>query len=57
LTRELDDFFYHPRNAGWLRSGCKLRISCRKVVTLIRDAMPELRAPGSANNDIPRAGE
>ena len=57
LTRELDDFFYHPKNAGWLRNGFRLRISCRKVVALARDAMPELRAPGSARITVPRAYE
>ena len=50
LTRELDDFFYHPKNTVWLRSGCKLRISCRKIVALAREVMPELRTPGSARN-------
>ena len=57
LTRELDDFFYHPNNTGWLRSGFKLRISCRKIVALVRDVMPELRAPGSARNRLPVADE
>ncbi len=53
LTRELDEFFYHPKNTGWLRSGCKLRISCRKIVALAREVMPELRAPGSTRKSVP----
>jgi hypothetical protein len=53
LTRELDEFFYHPKNTGWLRSGCKLRISCRKIVALAREVMPELRAPGSTKKSVP----
>jgi hypothetical protein len=57
LTRELEDFFYHPRNGGWLRREFNLRVSCRKIVALAREVMPELRAPGSARNDIPREDE
>lgn len=48
LTRELDEFYYHPRNAGWLRRRLSLRISCRRLVALAREVMPELRARGSA---------
>ena len=48
LTRELDEFYYHPKNVGWLRRGFSLRISCRKLVALVREVMPELRTQGSA---------
>ena len=44
LTRELDEFYYHPKNGNWLRRRLKLRISCRKVVALVKDVMPEPRA-------------
>jgi hypothetical protein len=50
LTRELDEFYYHPRNVGWMRRRFNLRISCRKLVALVREAMPELRPRGSAGN-------
>jgi len=57
LTRELDEFYYHPKNGNWLRRRFKLRISCRKVVALVKDVMPELRAGSSAPYGLPPMGE
>ena len=57
LLRELDEFYYHPRNSGWLRRGCKLRISCRKLVALVREVMPELHSRSFAGNSLPPADE
>jgi len=57
LLRELDEFYYHPKNGGWLRRRFRLRISCRKLVALAREVMPELQAPGSARNSLPPADE
>jgi hypothetical protein len=56
LMRELDEFYYHPKNGNWLRRRFKLRISCRKVVALVKEVMPELRASGSANYGLPPMG-
>ena len=53
LMRELDEFYYHPRNGGWLRRRFNLRVSCRKLVALAREVMPELRAPGYARHGVP----
>ena len=47
LLRELDEFFYHPRNGNWLRRRFTLRVSCRRVVALIREVMPWVGCPGS----------
>ena len=55
LLRELDEFYYHPKNGGWLRRRFNLRISCRKLVALAREVMPELRASGSARYGLPPA--
>lgn len=55
LLRELDEFYYHPKNGGWLRRRFNLRISCRKLVALARKVMPELRASGSARYGLPPA--
>ncbi|HTZ21581.1 MAG TPA: hypothetical protein VMC06_11935 [Opitutaceae bacterium] len=57
LTRELDEFYYHPKNRGWLRRRLNLRISCRKLVALAREVMPELRAPGSVRYGLTPADE
>jgi len=56
LTRELDEFYYHPKNGNWLRRRFKLRISCRKIVALVKEVMPELRAGGSAPYGLPPMG-
>ena len=57
LMRELDEFYYHPRNGGWLRRRFRLRISCRKLVALAREVMPELRSRSSARYGLPPSGE
>jgi hypothetical protein len=57
LTRELDEFYYHPKNGNWLRRRFKLRISCRKIVALVKEVMPELRAGGSAPYGLPPMGD
>jgi len=53
LMRELDEFYYHPKNGNWLRRRFKLRISCRKIVALVKEVMPELRAGGSCRYSLP----
>ncbi|MFA5263492.1 MAG: hypothetical protein WC378_06670 [Opitutaceae bacterium] len=55
LLRELAEFFYHPRNNSWLRRRFKLRISCRRLVGLVREIMPKLDAPGSSDYGAPSA--
>jgi len=57
LLRELDEFYYHPKNGGWLRRRFNLRISCRKLVALAREVMPELHARSFAGNGLPPADE
>jgi hypothetical protein len=57
LLRELDEFYYHPKNGRWLRRRFNLRISCRKLVALAREVMPELHARSSAGNGLPPADE
>ena len=56
LTRELDEFYYHPKNGNWLRRWFKLRISCRKVVALVKEVMPEPRAGSTTTYGLPPMG-
>jgi hypothetical protein len=53
LLRELDEFYYHPKNGRGLRRRFNLRISCRKLVALAREVMPELHAGSAVAYGLP----
>jgi hypothetical protein len=55
LLRELDEFYYHPKNGGWLRRRFSCRVSGRKLVALAREVMPELHSRSSVEDYFPPA--